>query len=162
MAEREKFTDIVKAAKEVERIKKMKGKKSRDRFKHFKTYYSLYNIIHQKSKYPRQLRRMIVKFMEKKHLRGLNEAVEAALDATVDLHPDDFKTLKRLRGRLREFKSLKHKPKLQKHHLIHKEQKGGFLSILIPSIASIASGLVGEGIHAAVRAGHHHKKKRRR
>lgn len=162
MAEREKFTDIVKGAEKIEQLKRMKQKKQGDRFKNFKAYYSLYNIIHQKKKYPAKLRMQAVRFMEKKHLRGLNEAVEAALDATIDLHPEDFKTLKRLRNRLREFKSLKHSPTLQKSILIKKEQKGGFLPVLIPIIASIASSFVGEGIRGIVDAVKHKKRKRRR
>lgn len=161
MVRGQKFKDILKEVATVEKMKTVSQKRKKDRFKHFKAYYSLYNIIHNKSKYPSSLRNAVVRFMTRKHLKGLNEAVEAALDATVDLHPDDVQMLGKLKSRLREFKDLKQHPDKQRQHLLKKEQKGGFLPFLIPIIAGMASTLVGEGIHAAVKAGQHSKRKKK-
>lgn len=149
------FINLIKSS-EMARVNQVKVQKKRsgDRFKNFKRYYSLYNIIHNKKKYPTKLRQIAIKLMEKKHLRGLNEAVEAALDSSLVLPASDVKQLKRARNHLRALKSMKKSPPDQRRHILQAEQKGGFLSILLPIIAAIA----GEGIKAAIDAKKRKKK----
>ena len=159
---RSSFKNIINSAGVAEKMQKMKKRRSKaDRFKYFKEYYHLYRIMSEKKVYPLKFRAMAMRLMEKKHLKGLNEAVEAALDSTVHLNPEDVKLLKRTRAGLRDFKSMKREPMKQKKLLLQKvNQKGGFLPFLIPIIAGLASTLVGEGVHEAVKAiKNKHKKK---
>lgn len=161
---RQDYKNLIKSTNVASDIQKKERKRAKkdnfDRFKNFKRYYSLYNVINGKKKYPQKLREAAIKMMEKKHLRGVNEAVEGALDTQLELDPEHVRQLKRTVRHLREFKSLKKNPAQQRNHLV-KNQKGGFLPLLIPIIAGIASSAIGEGVSAAIGAikkkHHHHK-----
>ena len=158
-----KYTALGKQREE-KRTKSKKGGQSKKpktnaaRFKNFMRYYPLYKVLSKNKKYNPKLRETLVRQMENKHLRGLNEAVEGALDSKLELPQAHVKALKRTRNQLRDFKELKKDPLRQKNHLI-KNQKGGFLPFLIPIITSVVSSAAGVGIDAI---SHAIKKKRRK
>jgi hypothetical protein len=151
-ADREHQVEIINSTRQAKRAQKQRGGA-------FKKYYSLMGILTDKKKYDSRIREGLIKHMTKPQHKALDEAVSMALDPKISMEKSDEDLLRRHKNSLREYASLKKNPEAQKKLLLHTEQRGGFLSLLIPIIASIIGSVASTGISHGIKAIKKHKKK---
>ena len=124
----------------------------------FKKYYALYAILKDNKRYGKEMRDAVIKAMTRSQLRGLDEAVHAALNTDIPIDSKDLKRLKKHRKPLRDFHANRNNPSNQKKII---KQKGGFMSVLIPVLTSILGSVAAEGVSAIAGAIHKHKNKKK-
>jgi hypothetical protein len=125
----------------------------------FIKYYPLYRVLHDNERFGQDINDAIIKHMKPKHHKGLEEAVAIALSQNVEMPEKSVKALGKHVNELRLFNSSSKKKRNHQKRMLKKHtQKGGFMSVLIPVVASLLGSAASEGVSAIINAIKKHKK----